>query len=275
MKELLSIRRYRLLLAGAAAFTLGLALASVGLSQRAVRGVNESIAAVEHSRELIAQLDTVLRIAVDAETGQRGYILTANEEFLQPYLHAAPRARDTLADIKPLLPAGGVQQKIFAELETAVAAKLKHADDMVALARARGTAEAARHVASKHGKELMDRVRELVAELIAEEGRLLNRRHTALASGLRANHRIMLGLVVTEVLLCVLIGVLLWQVSRARVLAKVCSWSRTIEFEGEWISFEQYLERRFGIRTSHGISPREALKLRDQIMSDRFPTRAN
>jgi hypothetical protein len=41
----------------------------------------------------------------------------------------------------------------------------------------------------------------------------------------------------------------------------VCAWSRTIEYEGKWVSFEDYLQQRFGIRTSHGISPAEAAKL--------------
>jgi hypothetical protein len=45
-------------------------------------------------------------------------------------------------------------------------------------------------------------------------------------------------------------------------LVTVCAWSRTVEFEGEWISFEDYLKRKFNIHTSHGISPAEAEKLR-------------
>lgn len=35
----------------------------------------------------------------------------------------------------------------------------------------------------------------------------------------------------------------------------LCAWTRTVRFEGEWISVESYLERRYGVRTSHGISP--------------------
>lgn len=42
---------------------------------------------------------------------------------------------------------------------------------------------------------------------------------------------------------------------------RMCAWSRTVEFEGEWISFEQYLKMRFGVSTSHGISPAEAERL--------------
>ena len=43
-------------------------------------------------------------------------------------------------------------------------------------------------------------------------------------------------------------------------LVTMCSWSRTIEYQGEWISFEQYLKRRFDLDTSHGISPTEEKK---------------
>jgi hypothetical protein len=53
-------------------------------------------------------------------------------------------------------------------------------------------------------------------------------------------------------------------------LVTICAWSRTIEHQGEWISFEQYLLRRFNISASHGISPAEAEKLFSHpIQSDR------
>jgi hypothetical protein len=51
-------------------------------------------------------------------------------------------------------------------------------------------------------------------------------------------------------------------------LVTVCAWSRTIEYQGQWISFEEYLRRRFNIETSHGISPAEAKRLLPQLKSD-------
>ena len=50
---------------------------------------------------------------------------------------------------------------------------------------------------------------------------------------------------------------------RVTTLVSVCAWSRTVEYQGEWISFEEYLLRRFNINTTHGISPAEAKKLFD------------
>ena len=48
-------------------------------------------------------------------------------------------------------------------------------------------------------------------------------------------------------------------------LVTMCAWSRTVEYQGEWISFEQYLLRRFAINTSHSISPAEAQKAFEAI----------
>lgn len=38
-------------------------------------------------------------------------------------------------------------------------------------------------------------------------------------------------------------------------LVTMCAWSRTVEYEGQWISFEEYLRRRFSVDITHGISP--------------------
>lgn len=38
-------------------------------------------------------------------------------------------------------------------------------------------------------------------------------------------------------------------------LVTLCAWTRTVRYEGDWISVEAYLERRYGVLTSHGISP--------------------
>ncbi|MDQ3171633.1 MAG: GAF domain-containing protein [Acidobacteriota bacterium] len=41
----------------------------------------------------------------------------------------------------------------------------------------------------------------------------------------------------------------------AENLVTLCAWSKTVRHEGEWMTFERYLERRFGLMTTHGMSP--------------------
>jgi hypothetical protein len=55
---------------------------------------------------------------------------------------------------------------------------------------------------------------------------------------------------------------------RVSGLVTMCAWSRTIEYKGEWISFEEYLKRRFNIDVTHGISPVEAEKAHRRIDRD-------
>lgn len=38
-------------------------------------------------------------------------------------------------------------------------------------------------------------------------------------------------------------------------LVTLCAWSNTVKHEGEWMTFARYLDRRFGLVTTHGISP--------------------
>lgn len=56
---------------------------------------------------------------------------------------------------------------------------------------------------------------------------------------------------------------------RVNGLVTMCAWSQTIKYQGEWISFDVYLEREFGINTTHGISPTEEQKFREKMMRSR------
>lgn len=38
-----------------------------------------------------------------------------------------------------------------------------------------------------------------------------------------------------------------------RAVVRMCAWTRQLELDGEWVSFEEYLEKRFGLIVSHGI----------------------
>jgi hypothetical protein len=48
---------------------------------------------------------------------------------------------------------------------------------------------------------------------------------------------------------------------RLQPLVTVCAWSKTVEDRGEWVTFEEYLHRRFDLRVTHGLSPEQVAKL--------------
>jgi hypothetical protein len=64
---------------------------------------------------------------------------------------------------------------------------------------------------------------------------------------------------------------LLWRVRRMEPMVTICAWSHTIEYQGEWMSFEDYLSRRFDLHASHGISPAEAKRFGKKLEETRTP----
>ncbi len=67
-------------------------LLSAALSFRNTRQLHEHDLEVARTHELLNATEAVLSSLKDAETGQRGYLLTDNEDYLQPYL-GAPEPR--------------------------------------------------------------------------------------------------------------------------------------------------------------------------------------
>jgi len=50
-----------------------------------------------------------------------------------------------------------------------------------------------------------------------------------------------------------------------RNLVTLCAWTRSVEYEGEWISFEEYLRRKFNLSATHGISPDALTEIQNEL----------
>jgi CHASE3 domain sensor protein len=101
---------------------------------------------------------------LNAETGQRGYLLTSNPVYLQPYdtaLSAVPADQQRLGSEVSAVPGGG---KYVAELKSLVATKMAELATTISLARAGDHARALRIVDTSEGKRVMDDVRGVIAD---------------------------------------------------------------------------------------------------------------
>jgi signal transduction histidine kinase len=102
---------------------------------------------------------------LDAETGQRGYLLTGNPVYLQPYdtaLSTVPADQRRLGSLASAVRGGG---RYLVALNSLVAAKLTVMAETISLARAGDHAGALRIVDSNEGKRVMDDTRKVTADL--------------------------------------------------------------------------------------------------------------
>ena len=139
---------------------------------------SRSIAAarVTRSLEVLEQLEALLSTLKDAETGQRGYLLTGDARYLEPYHSAKAALPVQIKRLRGLAGEAMQQQRRIDALEPLTLAKLEELGKTVALRQA-GDADAARElVLSDGGRATMERLRVMVAEMESEERGLLANR---------------------------------------------------------------------------------------------------
>ena len=121
--------------------------------------------------DILSELRDVVRTGVDAETGSRGYILTEDPSFLEPY----DRARKVwLTDIDRLedkFEQAGEPESVLAtqRIHALAAKKLDFMNRMVILTRTGQRDVAIAEIKTKYGKLLLDNVRDVVRELEIKE----------------------------------------------------------------------------------------------------------
>jgi len=111
------------------------------------------------SREIREATDDLLSLLTDAETAERGYILTGKEMYLDPYKQATSAIPAVLARLNAATPRRSGQAERIAALEPVLAAKLQGLAQTIDVRRSQGMAPAAEIVDSGRGKALMDDIR--------------------------------------------------------------------------------------------------------------------
>ena len=145
-------------------------LANAVIPYQTFRWLSTAEQASEHSEAIIAAANEAFSTLKDAETGQRGFILTARDEFLQPYDEALREIRPVLVRLQSLIADRPGGHRRVEDLQRHVDGKIRHMDRVISLRRAKGLDAAARLVTEGEGKALMDEIRVIVRELTLVEG---------------------------------------------------------------------------------------------------------
>jgi signal transduction histidine kinase/DNA-binding response OmpR family regulator/CHASE3 domain sensor protein len=157
-----------------------------------IRTIRDNNLKVIQSQETVAALNEILSSAQDAETGQRGYLLTGSEKYLEPYRTALAVIPARLDRIKALTADNPSQQERLKELSGRLDDKLAELKATIDLRHAQGLDAAMNLVNSDRGKAAMDAVRAKLANMLDEEQALRDKRvqevgaayNSALTSGL-------------------------------------------------------------------------------------------
>ena len=163
---------------------LALLLVNAVISYRATRTLINHERGVSHTHQVLAELEALLSTVKDAETGERGYIITENDIYLEPYQSAVNQINERIEKVRQLTADNPAQHARLPLLEQTIAARLAILKDGVELTKRKDKPEARQLVGSGRGKLLMDDLRSQVADMESAELDLLGtRRAEAEASG--------------------------------------------------------------------------------------------
>jgi two-component sensor histidine kinase len=143
------------LLAGVLLLLLAVNLTTLVMIQRTA-AFNDQ---VERSQQVRRAARDLLLSLVDAETGQRGFLLSGSPEFLVPYNRAAITVPDQMEELERLTDGDPELEALVAAMLEAARDKLAEIDRTVALSRTGRTGEALQMVRSGQGQALMDTIR--------------------------------------------------------------------------------------------------------------------
>ena len=174
----------------------------VTLAPFAVSALRASTAARERWGPARFQALTLLASFVDQETGERGYIITRDVTYLEPYTKGRAAAPRLLRQLERELPV--VEDRLVRSVRTDYASWLAAVGREIAAVRANDARAATNLVDSGVGKERFDALRERQARLITAVDALLAK---ALRTSQRANQAFVAALVVLLTLGTVVVGV--------------------------------------------------------------------
>jgi signal transduction histidine kinase len=150
----------------------------VGLFFLAAAGQSRLNAANErvHASQLRQQaLSEFIALLTDAESGQRGYLLTGESSYLQPFTEAVATVGAALDRVREAY-GGRADSAEFQqqELRTLTGKKLGELEETLALFKTRGAGPAVKVVRTDEGKRIMDEISRIVGTMRVAEARELS-----------------------------------------------------------------------------------------------------
>ena len=196
---------------------------------------------VTHTMQVLERAQQLLTTLANAETGQRGFLLTNEERYLAPYTQARAGIQSQLQDLYSLTSDNAEQRARLQELEQLITRKMDELAQTVTLARGGESRRALELVRTDVGQDAMERIRVVVSQVEGTERQLLASRQLEWQSATRLSNLITWG---GSILLLGLIAASAVVSSRDFRARETQSWLRSGQFAfSQRIQGEQRLEK--------------------------------
>ena len=178
-------------------------LVITAVNYRSSQARQVAVEEMERATQALRTLNDVLMAVKDAETGQRGFLLTGDDSYLRPYHTANGALAGHLAALAASTDTGSLEAGLVQRITRLVEDKQQELQNVIDLYRSSGQAAAQARVRSDVGKALMDDLRDVTSELMTrKETQLAQRRQTWVEAASASTQYSGIGSAVLLVLIC-------------------------------------------------------------------------
>jgi signal transduction histidine kinase/CHASE3 domain sensor protein len=174
---------------------------------------------VSHTNQVIAQANLTEKLLVDMETGLRGYLVTGNSEFLEPYKQARSSIDSNFDQFSRLISDNASQQQRLNKVRSLYKQWFPYSQQMIARRAEGGDYQSS--AINKQGKQIMDAIRREMASFIQTEESLRNTRTQAV-------QKTTWSVLVTRFVTLLLVGIILALFIRQQLIAVAKSYGRAL-----------------------------------------------
>jgi CheY-like chemotaxis protein/signal transduction histidine kinase len=159
-------------------FALSLAtLTTIGLiSYQSTNDLIETSRQENHTYQVLSQLEDLSLQVTNAETGQRGYLITGEQSYLEPYNAAINVLDQKIKELQRLTADNPNQQRRLDILQPLITKKLDELKKTIDLRQNQGFEASQKIVLTDQGKQLMGEIRKVILAMKTEENTLLKQR---------------------------------------------------------------------------------------------------
>ena len=164
------------------------AIAAAAYSWRINQQLARDYAAVTHAYIVAGQIETVMNRVTDGETGERGYLITGRENYLEPYNTFTGTIDHLYADLAASTANDSVQRQQVALLQPLLIARAAALKSIIELRRSSGLEAAGIAPSFDLGKSLHDQIRAVVRILADNEARTIEQLNASVAAATKQWH---------------------------------------------------------------------------------------
>jgi CHASE3 domain sensor protein len=224
----------------------------------------DSFFQVGHTYKVLNLIQQTQFHLLDAETERRGYLLTGGNDYLNSYGRAMAAVRNDIDQLKSLVQVRAGQQTNILALQNLIAERLAINPDAIAGSKV-NMRDALAVALTDEGKNTMEKIGRVLFLMGQEEEYSLNINQQRAEADSISSQVTSVVLIGTVVMVLIFIVIILRRLEKLQHVVTICAWTGQVKHEGQWIRLDEYLQSRFGLSVSHGLSREAAEKMISEI----------